>query len=175
MEKSLEVTKTYTEQQKVIKEQLSNASNISNFQGISRKARESNDIFDTSIREIIRELKRLAESEIDVLVQKNQDFIKEIISSVDYSQEEVQWYSTMMDEISTQLHEQKDKRAQKVGEIEGHTKKKKEELTQLFDKDYAVGLEDMAAKDCSGRKYGRPKLIAQEKLRAEMNKCEKAQ
>jgi hypothetical protein len=29
----------------------------------------------------------------------------------------------------------------------------------------------MAAKDCAGSKYGKPKMIAQEKLRMEMSKC----
>ena len=40
-------------------------------------------------------------------------------------------------------------------------KKKKEELMQAFQKDYSVGMEDMAAKDCAGSKYGKPKMIAQ--------------
>lgn len=46
---------------------------------------------------------------------------------------------------------------------------------QIFEKQYSVGMDDMAAKDCAGNKYGKPKMIAQERLRMEMSKCEKAQ
>lgn len=45
----------------------------------------------------------------------------------------------------------------------------------MFEKEYSVGMDDMAAKDCAGNKYGKPKMIAQERLRMEMSKCEKAQ
>jgi hypothetical protein len=34
-----------------------------------------------------------------------------------------------------------------------------------------VLIEDLSAKEGTGKKYGRPKRIAQEKLRFEMNKC----
>lgn len=60
LEKSLEATKSYNEQRKLIKEDLGNVKNISNFQGISRKARESNDTLDNEMKEILKELKRLA-------------------------------------------------------------------------------------------------------------------
>ena len=38
-----------------------------------------------------------------------------------------------------------------------------------------MAIEELAAKDGTGKKYGRPKRIAQEKIRFEMNKCEQAQ
>jgi hypothetical protein len=43
-----------------------------------------------------------------------------------------------------------------------------------FEKEYAVAVEELAAKDGTGKKYGRPKRLAQERLRTEMTKCEKA-
>lgn len=101
--------------------------------------------------------------------------MKEIAGSSEYAKEELEWYTNMMNEVSVQLKEQKEKRAEKILEIETHSKKKKEELVQSFEKEYAVGMDDMAAKDCAGNKYGKPKMIAQERLRAEMSKCEKAQ
>lgn len=38
-----------------------------------------------------------------------------------------------------------------------------------------MSVEELAAKDGTGKKYGRPKRLAQERLRTEMTKCEKAQ
>lgn len=37
-----------------------------------------------------------------------------------------------------------------------------------------IAIEELAAKDGTGKKYGRPKRLAQEKLRMEMSKCEEA-
>lgn len=67
----------------------------------------------------------------------------------------------MMNEVSAQLKQQKEKRTEKIAEIQSHSKKRKDELVQAFDKEYALGMDDMAAKDCAGNKYGKPKMIAQ--------------
>ena len=44
-----------------------------------------------------------------------------------------------------------------------------------FEKEYAIVVENIAAKEGLGKKYGAPRRTAQEKLRAEMTRCEKAQ
>lgn len=71
----------------------------------------------------------------------------------------------MMKEITTQLEQQKLKRAEKMNEIEVHTSKKKQEFLDAFDKEYNLCVEELAAKDCSGKKYGKPKRYAQERMR----------
>lgn len=53
--------------------------------------------------------------------------------------------------------------------------KRKEDLVKSFEDAYAMTIEDLAAKDGTGKKYGRPRRYAQERIRNEMNKCEKAQ
>ena len=45
----------------------------------------------------------------------------------------------------------------------------------MFEKDYANAIEELSAKDGTGKKYGKPKRVAQEKIRLEMNKCEQSQ
>lgn len=77
----------------------------------------------------------------------------------------------MMSEITTQLTQQKERRAEKMKEIDGHTTKKRTELLEQFEKDYANYIEELAARDCSGKKFGKPKRVAQERLRMEMSKC----
>ena len=59
--------------------------------------------------------------------------------------------------------------------MQDHIEKRSKEIIDQFDKDYNVLIEDLSAKEGTGKKYGRPKRIAQEKLRFEMNKCEQAQ
>jgi hypothetical protein len=79
----------------------------------------------------------------------------------EYSKEELDWYKSMMQEITTQLTQQKDRRGEKMREIEGHTMKKRAELAEQFEKDYANYVEELAARDCSGKKFGKPKRLAQ--------------
>ena len=59
--------------------------------------------------------------------------------------------------------------------MQDHIEKRSKEIIEQFDKDYNVLIEDLSAKEGTGKKYGRPKRTAQEKLRLEMNKCEQAQ
>lgn len=80
-----------------------------------------------------------------------------------------------MKEVNDQITQQRDKRAEKTKEVQDHIEKRSKELIEQFDKDYNVFLEDLSAREGTGKKYGRPKRIAQEKLRLEMNKCEQAQ
>lgn len=93
----------------------------------------------------------------------------------DYSEEEIKWYGEMMGEITKQMTEQQVKRKEKLEELKEHSEKRKKELLEAFEKDYNLAIEETAAKDGTGKKYGRPKRIAQEKTRLEMNKCEQAQ
>ena len=58
-----------------------------------------------------------------------------------------------------------------MNEIEVHTNKKKQEFLEAFEKQYSLCIEELAAKDCSGKTYGKPKRYAQERIRGEMAKC----
>lgn len=51
---------------------------------------------------------------------------------------------------------------------------KKKELSKLFKTEYEVAIEELAAKEGTGKRYGRPKRLAQERLRMEMSKCEES-
>lgn len=83
----------------------------------------------------------------------------------DYSAEEIAWYEQMMAEITGQMKEQQTKRDTKLKELKEHSEKRKQELLEGFEKEYNVAVEELAARDGTGKKYGRPKRIAQEKTR----------
>ena len=42
----------------------------------------------------------------------------------------------------------------------------------VFEREYQAALENLAAREGMGKKYGAPRRSAQEKLRGEMTKCE---
>lgn len=81
----------------------------------------------------------------------------------------------MLEEINLELKKFQEKRKEKVSEVDTFMAKKKEDLLQVFEQAYAVAIEELAAKDGTGKKYGKPRRLAQERLRSEMTKCEKAQ
>lgn len=45
---------------------------------------------------------------------------------------------------------------------------------EAFEKDYKGSIHSLSAKEGLGKTYGQPRRLAQEKLRAEMTKCENA-
>ena len=58
------------------------------------------------ISDLVEKLNALAQAEVDFLLQKNRSYIKEsklFEDGGEYSEEEVQWYETMMKEIDDQL------------------------------------------------------------------------
>lgn len=123
-------------------------------------------------------LELLVSSEISRLVQSNADFLENSKLFEDggtYSREEVQWYAEMLKEISEQIVKNQQERALKSKEMLEIMQKKKQEMLDSFEKHYAISLEELACREGTGKKYGRPRRLYQERLRTEMTKCEKAQ
>ncbi len=92
-----------------------------------------------------------------------------------YSNDELKWYEGMLKEIDEQIKKNQKERQSKTKEILEFMDKKKQELLEGFEKQYAVSLEELACREGTGKKYGRPRRLLQERLRTEMTKCEKAQ
>ena len=71
----------------------------------------------------------------------------------------------MMNEIKEQISQQQEKRKHKSKEVKEQSEKRSKELIEAFDKEYANHLEDLSAREGTGKKYGKPKRIAQERIR----------
>lgn len=52
--------------------------------------------------------------------------------------------------------------------------KNHKESFEKIEQQYKLSQEELAQKDGTGKMYGRPKRLAQEKVRLEMTKCEDA-
>lgn len=77
LEKSLELMKAHTASQNQVREQIPSAKNLSELQGLLGKARENSNYFGTEVKYQGLELDRLSNAEVDGLLKKNDDFIKE--------------------------------------------------------------------------------------------------
>lgn len=112
------------------------------------------------------------------LLKQNVDFIegsKLFEEGGNYSSEEVKWYENMLKEIDEQIKQNQTQRQNKAKDIIELMNKKKQEMLDLFEKQYAISIEELACREGTGKKYGRPRRLFQERIRAEMTKCEKAQ
>ncbi|CAD8079070.1 unnamed protein product [Paramecium primaurelia] len=166
--------KDYIQEQQTLKNNLQSATTLAKLQGIQNTVKENYFKFGEKINDLEQKLSYLANQELDVLLQKNKDFMRDCKPN-EYFKEELEWYQQMMDEHNATIIKHKEKRTQRLEEIKKVLTAKKQEQLDKFEQEYIIAVEDLAAKDGTGKKYGRPKRIAQEKLRTEMTKCEKAQ
>ena len=65
-----------------------------------------------------------------------------------------------MKELDELCKRSADRRKSKNEELFLLLNKKRQDSLDAFDKEYSVALEDLAAKDGTGKKYGRPKRLA---------------
>jgi hypothetical protein len=101
------------------------------------------------------------------ILQQNIDFLqgsKLFEEGGTYSAEELKWYEEMLKEIDNQANQNQTERQTKTKDILEYMERKKQELLDTFEKQYAVALEELACR-----------RLLQERLRTEMTKCEKSQ
>jgi len=178
LEDSVESLKTFESEQKDLRTALTTAESISRMDGIQTQAKDKSAKFSENILEVGNQLKMLSVDETNRLLQFNRDYIKNLQlfqNGGNFSDEEVVWYDGMLKDIDDKIKAEAEAREKRLNEIQELLKKKKEQLTKQFEGEYVVALEDLCAKDGTGKKYGKPKRVAQERLRTEMNKCERAQ
>lgn len=70
-------------------------------------------------------------------------------------------YREMLKEIESKVQQEMKERESRVDELKKIMNEKRAEATKAFEDTYVVALEDLAAKDGTGKKYGKPKRIAQ--------------
>jgi golgin subfamily A member 4 len=78
-----------------------------------------------------------------------------------YSDHEIAWYREMMKDIDGKYQNEMVEREKRLKDIEKNMVDKKNENIKLFDTNYTVTIEDLSAKDGTGKKYGKPKRVAQ--------------
>jgi len=106
----------------------------------------------------------LSVDETNRLLQFNRDYIKNLQlfqNGGNFSDEEVAWYDGMLKEIDDKIKTEAEAREKRLSEIQELLKKKKQQLTTQFEGEYVIALEELCAKDGTGKKYGKPKRVAQ--------------
>ena len=111
--------KAFKDKHAKLKEMLPSGKNLAELQGMSRREKDANQVFEEKCQEFHDKLLDLGEFQLDNLVRQNADMLKNCrlfgTSDGDYAVAEVAWYKEQMDEIDNLLIESKEK---KKGEIE---------------------------------------------------------
>lgn len=113
------------------------------------------------------------------MVQQNNDMLSGCLlfekQGGNYSKQEVAWYREQMKDINEMIQKCKEERVEKQKDLQLRMEKLIKEPVEKFEKDYKGSILNLSAKEGLGKTYGQPRRLAQERLRAEMTKCESAQ
>ena len=128
--------------------------------------------------EMVERLRQLAEDEIEKILNSGEEFFNNLQlfeNGGNYDANEVEYYRGKFKIISNELYQDQNKRKEMIENLKKKIETERTDPIKSFEKDYGNAIELLAAREGIGKKYGAPKRSAQEKIRGEMTKCEKAQ
>ena len=168
----------YKKEQDSVRLQLPKSTSIAEFQGLLRKNKDLELQLFHKGSEIIERLTELAVTEIEKIFGSGTEFVANLQLFEDggnYDAKEVEYYQDKLKVITTELSTEQSKRKDIIEVLKKKFEVERTDPVKAFEKDYGTAVELLAAKEGIGKKYGAPKRSAQEKIRGEMTKCEKAQ
>ena len=168
----------YKIQQEELRKQLPACVNLAECQGLMRRSKDLELQLFQKTNELQDQAYNIYDFQCNRIVYQNYDFIDSLQlfqNGGNYDEDEVEYYRQKTSVIDKEIADIKEK-----WRIEFETTMKKIDLERqdpikIFEKDFNLVIENIAAKEGMGKKYGAPRRSAQEKIRAEMTKCEKAQ
>lgn len=89
-----------------------------------------------------------------------------------YDEKEVQWYRDQMTEIDDMIKKTMQERDERLKQVVEEMATLMREPNETFESEYQGSIQLLSAKEGLGKVYGQPRRLAQERLRAEMTKCE---
>jgi hypothetical protein len=147
---------------------------LANLQGVLNNAKEKDFKFGESIGVQVEKLNLLAEKELEWLLQRNEDNIRKkklIEEQGEYSQVEIEWYRELLKDITAKIEDHKKKRKEIVGKIKELAVQRKEEAMKKFNEAYEVAIDELCAKNATGKVFGKTKRVGQEIARQETTQC----
>ena len=115
---------------------------------------------------------------VEAVIRYNEEYLASLHlfeNNGTYSQEEVDHYRERTQEEVVKIEASKDERQTKIEEFTTKVILERKDLLDKFEKEYEVAIENLAAREGLGKKYGQPKRSVMEKVVTEITKCEQAQ
>ena len=170
--------KSFREKHAKIKDSLPSGKNLAELQGMSRREKDANQIFDEKCQEYNDQLLDIGEFQLDGLVRNNSEMLKScqlFENNGNYARDEVEWYRGQMDDIDKLINESKETKKAEIETISNQMEELKQDPTKEFLGEYNNSIQQLSAKEGLGKTFGQPRRLTQERIRAEMTKCEQAQ
>lgn len=169
---------SHTEQMKKLQDSLPEQSALTNLMGVRSQAQEADLKFRELCNATFEKMGVLATTDLDRLQIGNGKMIescKLIEEGGNYGQEEIEWYREQMKEIDEKIEEHKVKRAENLEKIKALCSKRQIEALEKFKEKYASSMEELTARDATGKVFGKPKREGQKIVRNEFTICQKVQ
>ena len=122
-----------------MKSHLPTGKNLAELQGMSRREKDSNQIFEEKITEFNESMQDLGDVQPKTFVKQNADMLKSCPLFKDggnYSEDEVEWYRAQMSEIDQLFSTMIENRAQHISDINAQADKLKKDPTAEFNLSY---------------------------------------
>ncbi|CAG9311274.1 unnamed protein product [Blepharisma stoltei] len=169
---------SYKVSQDQLRAQLPSGTSLAELQGLLNRAKDNDLSVYQKGRKIIARLDELNNIEISSFSQQNEKFISGlqlIEQGGQYSVPEVEFYRSKTNALDQELGELQGKRRDVIEALKKKLEIERVEPIKAFEKEYAISMENLSAREGIGKKYRAPKRNAQEKITGEMTKCERAQ
>eukprot|EP00742_Colponemidia_sp_Colp-10_P007657 GILJ01008252.1.p1 GENE.GILJ01008252.1~~GILJ01008252.1.p1 ORF type:complete len:1559 (+),score=335.92 GILJ01008252.1:44-4720(+) len=163
--------------QKLLRSNLVAASSLSVLQTLSRQCKEAVTTFQEQARVSLQSLLHLAVACPDALRDANEEFLRScrvVEDGGNYSGAEVQWYEGQLQAIHDLLAAHSEARKGLLEQLETQVRETVTKPAETFEAAYADMLDQLAAREGLGKKYGAPRRTAQERMRRELTICENA-
>ena len=160
----------------LLESMLDSQTTLAALQGVVQRCKDSIADFDIDCIERVNDLTPLIEAEPKMLIESNARFFNTCSTyedDGDYDPEEVKHCMEVLSEVDDIFH----RTAQNRKNIVTALKEKQEAAKNAYAKfhsHFLVTLQDLSMREGLGKKYGRPRRNAQERLRGEISQCDGA-
>lgn len=151
---------------------------LTNLQGVNSKAKDADLKFRELCSTTFEKMGNLATAELENLQITNLKMIESctlIENGGNYSKEEVDWYREQIKEIDAKIEEHKSKRSDVLKEITELCGLRQKEAIEKFNAAYATAVDELTARDATGKIFGQPKREGQKIVRNEFAICQKVE
>jgi len=146
-------------------------------QGVQNSVKDKDFKYGEQTNLLFNRLKDLGTAALENLLKLNKDRLATKVmleNGGEYSEEEINWYKSMLTEIDQKIEDHKKKRAEMTNNLEELCKKRREEAATKFQDAYAIAIDELAARNGTGKVFGKTRRVAQEIVRTEISNCIRA-
>ena len=155
---------------------LDSQTTLAALQGVVQRCKDAIAEFDISNFSRVDALRPLLDAEPNMLIESNARFLNTCLTyeeEGDYDPQEVEHCRDVLYEVDDKFHRTAQNRKNALTSLRERQEEAKGEYTQ-FNDHFLRTLQDLSMREGLGKKYGKPRRGAQERMRNEISQCDEA-